>query len=843
MKRIFTTFCFAVTVLGTVFAQEKRSLYRSPESGDKVKASFNAKKSNNPTSTGNNSVSAACAGTPLLTEDFSSGMPSGYTIIDQDGESPNHSFMTDAWIVADDGTGNNVAMSTSWYVPAGTSDDWMITTQVVLGSNSCLSWRAMAYEAAYPDGYVVYLSTTDSQTSSFTNTLQTVAAEAPAWTEYTIDLSAYAGQSVYIAFVNNSNDMNLLYVDDIKITNPAATDVAVTSMLAPIETGCLLTATEQVTANIDNVGSSDLTDVVLTYTVNGTLIDTDTIASLTAGTDIDHTFSTTYDMSSAGDYIIVINADVTGDADNSNNTVTDTISSLAPGTAPYSMGFEDTEDYSFWTVLDEDGDGVEFTPVTSNVPAGAVCMRRAGTGGASDDWLITTCIDLQASKTYRVSYIHRNFQTSAPNQLEVSIGTSADPASQTTLIASSYTCDEENINVNASHNFNVSADGVYYIGFRVNNTAGASSIRLDEIKVTEVDAIDAGTSNITAPVENGCSLSATEEVTIEVMNAGLNVIDTVYVSYEVDGVLTGTDTVYNIAAGATVTHTFSTLADLSAQGADYVITAYTTLAGDVTTDNDTTTITVRSLNRNTAPYSIGFEDGEPVNDWAVIDNNGDGSSWSIATTGGGTLANNGDGIAFYAYNATNAADDYLISPCFDLEAGRFYTLSFAYRARRASFPEKMKVLLGNGLDVANYTRTLRDRPNITDTVYNNTAVNFTVPTTGTYNFAFQCYSNPNMWLLLLDDVDLQVAPVSAKITDLATVLEVYPNPAKDVLNINLPENTSAKVNIINTLGQLVYTSDITGNNVIDTSKLTEGNYVVKIQTNDEVLTQKVSIIK
>lgn len=42
-----------------------------------------------------------------------------------------------------------------------------------------------------------------------------VLKESYSWTEHVVDLSAYAGKTVYIAFVNDSQDKNCLYVDDI----------------------------------------------------------------------------------------------------------------------------------------------------------------------------------------------------------------------------------------------------------------------------------------------------------------------------------------------------------------------------------------------------------------------------------------------------------------------------------------------------------------------------------------------------------------------------------------------------------------------------------------------------
>ena len=149
-------------------------------------------------------------GNILLQEDFSAGMPSGFTLINGDGGAPatQVSFITDAWIGYTDllDTTNMCAISTSYYTPTTGADDWMITSALSIpaGTKYQLSWDAVATDPLYSDGYEVLLSTTGTNASDFTTVLFTTAAEANAWTNRTADLSAYAGQTVYIAFHNNS---------------------------------------------------------------------------------------------------------------------------------------------------------------------------------------------------------------------------------------------------------------------------------------------------------------------------------------------------------------------------------------------------------------------------------------------------------------------------------------------------------------------------------------------------------------------------------------------------------------------------------------------------------------
>ncbi|MGL5892117.1 MAG: choice-of-anchor J domain-containing protein, partial [Bacteroidia bacterium] len=126
-----------------------------------------------------------------------------------------------------------------WTSPVGVANDWMWTPLITLPANCVLSWNAVTYDPGYPDGYEVRIMTaaqgppTGSNGvigNQLTNSTQvySIAAENPAWTPRSINLNAYAGQSVYIAFRNNSNNMFLLLIDDVKVEVQVNHDAEVT---------------------------------------------------------------------------------------------------------------------------------------------------------------------------------------------------------------------------------------------------------------------------------------------------------------------------------------------------------------------------------------------------------------------------------------------------------------------------------------------------------------------------------------------------------------------------------------------------------------------------------------
>jgi hypothetical protein len=75
-------------------------------------------------------------------------------------------------------------------------------------------------------------------------------------------------------------------------------------------------------------------------------------------------------------------------------------------------------------------------------------------------------------------------------------------------------------------------------------------------------------------------------------------------------------------------------------------------------------------------------------------------------------------------------------------------------------------------------------------------------------------------------------------------LNVYPNPASDVINISLNKTTSATISVIDVTGKVVKTSSMNGlTSSVNTSGLMSGVYYVTITDGTSVATEKVVIKK
>jgi gliding motility-associated-like protein len=164
----------------------------------------------------------------LYLENFESGFPAGYARFNNDAFTPNVGVNppftgtnATAWLDLDvDGNGNFEATSTSWNGPGEQGDDWMMTSAIgPLPANQMLFWDGEAQSTAFPDGYEVRISTTQlpANITNYSTVLFSTSGENGFPTTRNVNLAAYAGQTVYIAFRNNSTDQFILTIDNIRV--------------------------------------------------------------------------------------------------------------------------------------------------------------------------------------------------------------------------------------------------------------------------------------------------------------------------------------------------------------------------------------------------------------------------------------------------------------------------------------------------------------------------------------------------------------------------------------------------------------------------------------------------
>ncbi len=160
----------------------------------------------------------------VYNEDFQTGFPVNMTIIDNDGLTPNTAVSNfgNAWILLGDpdNPSDSIVGSTSFFEPVGQADRWLITPPITIGAyGNVLYWNAKSHDPSFPDDYMILISKTDANITSFTDTLLNLVNELATWQARSINLSdsGFVNETIHIAFVNRTYDGFKLYLDDIRV--------------------------------------------------------------------------------------------------------------------------------------------------------------------------------------------------------------------------------------------------------------------------------------------------------------------------------------------------------------------------------------------------------------------------------------------------------------------------------------------------------------------------------------------------------------------------------------------------------------------------------------------------
>ncbi|WP_379963465.1 choice-of-anchor J domain-containing protein [Epilithonimonas sp. UC225_85] len=379
-------------------------------------------------------------------------------------------FNTEAWIQFYDGYDNKIAFSTSYYDPEGQANDWLITPAITIpqNGNPTLYWKGKSYDFEFTDSYAVKVSETNNNQESFTTTLTQIDAEQPFdYASHNLDLSAYKGKTIYLAFVNNTNSGTYLALDDLYISQSAncvmpSVDGFSTSNLKPNSVTINWSATPGIT-NYD----TGLTTFETSVSSKGTT------SSTTKAFD---------NLQSGKRYQFYLkNADCGSGWAGPKSVWT-------PSELPYSYDFEKTvENFGEY-----DSDGWAST-TWLNGENGAVAQNGSGyvfnntsKTTTKNDWIFSYPIYLKKDETVTVKYYSAIGSADAsPATLKLTVATSQDKNDIIETLSTDVI--STNTYTEFTKTYKANSDNVYYFGFG-NTTAPVATttaLRIDNVTFTK----------------------------------------------------------------------------------------------------------------------------------------------------------------------------------------------------------------------------------------------------------------------------------------------------------------------------------------------------------------------
>ena len=290
----------------------------------------------------------------------------------------------------------------------------------------------------------------------------------------------------------------------------------------------------------------------------------------------------------------------------------------------------------------------------------------------------------------------------------------------------------------------------------------------------------------------------------------------------------------NAVAGTTntLTHTFTTTGNH---------TIGVTVTNSVGSASATHTVNVYTCDGVQAlPYFEGFESGFGC--WIDNDYDGDGYSWA-STLGTGIEAYEGEGAMLSNSYVNNVGavepDNWLISPAIAIPS-QGATLTWYVAAQDPSWAaETYDVMISTGTSISSYTSLFNETLASGD--WEQRSVNINGNWAGqTVHIAFRHHDVTDMFAMKIDNVNITAG---TGIENYESNVTIYPNPVKDVLNINATSNIN-RVEVYNMMGQMVGSFNANDvNTQINTSSFANGVYTVKISTENGMTTKKFTVAR
>lgn len=367
---------------------------------------------------------------------------------------------------------------------------------------------------------------------------------------------------------------------------------------------------------------------------------------------------------------------------------------------------------------------------------------------------------------------------------------------------------------------------------------------IDDVKLYEpVNYTDASLTSIISPVSNCAGLGVNETVSVFMKNAGTTPITSVDISYSIDGGTAVTESsTFNLPAGDSLSYLFSTPADFSTPG-EHTLTLYVSASGDTNQLNDTIVTFVFNGTRLidvSNDYSTGFESNEDLTGWLSEDYNNDGNTWNINTL----LPRTGNFCTAYtSASASQFANDWLFSPCLDLNDSTVYQLDCYYRAFNSATDAYLEIALCNAQNSSALAAPIQLPVLVTNINYLNSSNQFTAPSNGTYYIGFHVLSGTKTTSLRIDDINVSVSTGVGVDRPEESSIKIYPNPADNRLNISGGKGANYTVELSNLLGETVYSS--TADNLqlfsVDISSFSAGVYTLAITDSNYRTLRKIVI--
>ena len=681
-----------------------------------------------------------------------------------------------------------------------TPDNWLISPKFQIPASGLpleLSWYAAAQDPDYPaDHYSVYISTTDSAVSSFTTAVFSETLTSDVFVRHSVDLSAYAGQQIFVAFRHhNCTDEFMMKIDDVAIKTAGVPEVVVNG-----PRGGIMGDTMRYTATVTSTSTSAVT---CAWNIAGASVSAnDTVADAV--------------WSSAGTYTVAVTAT------NAIGSVTDSIAVTildcgAITSMPFAEGFE-AGFLGCWTSVDVDDDGETWVVSEGMGRNGGYALTSSSYDGeqVQDNWLISQPITIPATGDYELSWYARPYSSGWHEEhYVVYVSTTGNSVSdftdsiywETMPAIEDYTCRMVSLSAYAGR--------TVYLAFR-HHCVDQYALLIDDI-------------SIAAPSAPGVMIIAPEAATSVqsiVLKADVSSASAVTYSWRIEGATPSTATTDSVV--------------VSWRGAaDGTYGIYLTVTNAVGSSSDTAVIDIINCDGHIAefPYVTTFSNG--LGCWSTIDADGDEYCWEADDSIGMYSYALDPLYLMFGYAMPIVTDNYLVTPPIDVpQAGyTMFKVDAASMYADNNYFDSLEIRISTvePASAASFSTVLKPQTRVVDETHYVSLADYAGQTV----YVAVVHKGYGGGILNVKRVEITSNTEGVDAVDGVCNVSLYPNPATSTVTV---QGTGlSMVELFDASGRKVMTVSGDGMVTLDVANLPAGVYMVRSVTLNGTEVQKLII--
>ena len=399
-------------------------------------------------------------------------------------------------------------------------DDWIYSRCIELeaGTTYRVSWWYRAYSLAAQKHVRFYYGDSQEQATYNGTMLEdvTVAASTAGdtWTQYTEDFTVPSTGTYYFGWwmsdLGGITDQQLVLLDDFEVKELLSIEMAADEFTAPVSGECF-SSSERVAINVSNQGTGAIdfsvnpltvscaVTGVVTQNFDDVVVNTGTLAP---GATLEvEVVASGFDMTAVGVYNFAATIDQDGDDLNTNDAIALEVYSVTIAVmTPYSMGFEQNDPAQMYDmseamkVIDANSDGKQWSQFYTGAPHTGNGMAAYNYNGAfqTNDWLFSRCFNLEAGKTYEVSFWYKALSETAVKNIAFYYGTEQTVAAMTNELFNG-TADPAYVDEDNNNYYNTTATitpgaGTFYFAWHLNQggvSAADQYMLVDDLVIRE----------------------------------------------------------------------------------------------------------------------------------------------------------------------------------------------------------------------------------------------------------------------------------------------------------------------------------------------------------------------